>query len=555
MNKCTWLAAITSLLALIPVSATAQLTAVDWVSGLSAPIQMVQDPVFTNVKYVIQQTGRVRVIQNGAIQPFDFIDLTGKITALTPLNERGLLGMEFAPDYASSGHVYFNYTDRNGIGNTQIARYTRSAVNPLQLDTTTEYRILNVVQPFENHNGGTLRFGADGYLYIGFGDGGSGNDPGNRAQSPNTLLGKMIRIDVSQDAFPTDPERNYAIPPDNPFIDNIPIPAMHEIWAFGYRNPYRWSFDRASLGGTNAMIVGDVGQNSWEEIDYEPAGAGERNYGWRVREGAHNTGLTGTAYLPFTDPIHEYSRGTGAAVVGGYVYRGNLLPGFNGRYFFADYVQRRVWSVGLSIGAGGEATAFGLQEHTAELGGSAFLGNISSIDIDQSGEIFLVSRGGKIMRILPAGPIAVSPDVVQVIEGRLVSGGPSQLAASDDQYVVAQRWKSPASGPHVQLIIEGTSARLTSSQITLQVEARVNIVGIIQTIEAYNFAANSWTLLDSISAPTTDTLRSLTITSSPSNYIQPGTGKVRIRLGFGETSPFLPRWSSYTDFVRWTINP
>src|ERR1044072_3528610 len=166
----------------------AQLTTQTIVTGLSSPVQMVQDPVNLNVFYVVQQTGRVRVIKDGVLQANDYINLTTKITTNTPLGERGLLGMEFAPDYATSGVVYFNYSNRTGIGDTQISRFSRSATNPLAADIATEFKILTVVQPFENHNGGCIRFGPDGYLYIGMGDGGDGNDPGQTAQKPKTPL-------------------------------------------------------------------------------------------------------------------------------------------------------------------------------------------------------------------------------------------------------------------------------------------------------------------------------------------------------------------------------
>jgi glucose/arabinose dehydrogenase len=263
-----------------------------------------------------------------------------------------------------------------------------------------------IPQPFSNHNGGNLVFGPDGYLYIGMGDGGSGDDPQNNAQTPSTLLGKMLRIDVSvADAHPS----GYVVPPDNPFVGSALAGVRPEIWSFGLRNPWRFSFDPVSLGGTGALVIGDVGQGSREEIDYEPAGRGGRNYGWRMREGAQpnpNAAVrTPPAFEPLIDPIHDYNRTQGASVTGGYVYRGRALgDAFRGRYFFADYVSGRVWSVGLTIGSNGEATAAGLTEHTAELGGNAQLGNISAFAIDRSGELYIVSHTrGAILRLF--GPL------------------------------------------------------------------------------------------------------------------------------------------------------
>lgn len=397
-----------ALVACFGTVAHAQLAARLFVSGLDRPVAMTQDPVRSYVQYVVEQGGKIKVILKGLVQRTDFLDLSNKITLPPPnesLGERGLLGLEFSPDYATSGIFYVYYTDRTLPGNVQVSRFRRMADNPLRADPTSEVSVINVAQPFANHKGGTARFGPDGMLYIGFGDGGSANDPGNRAQDPNLLLGKMIRIDPSRDDFPADPVANYGIPPDNPFLDGIPIPARQEIWAFGYRNPFKFSFDNPLLGGTGAMIVADVGQATWEELDYEPAGAGGRNYGWRQREGAHDTGLGGASYMPLTDPILDYDHTVGRSITGGYVYRGKALRRtYVGRYFYADFILKKVWSLGLTIDQGtGEATVSNITEHTAELGGPSVLGNISSIDVNVKGELFVVSYSrGMIFQIVSA---------------------------------------------------------------------------------------------------------------------------------------------------------
>jgi glucose/arabinose dehydrogenase len=261
-----------------------------------------------------------------------------------------------------------------------------------------------IEQPFSNHNGGHLAFGPDGFLYIGLGDGGAGDDPAHRAQDPAELLGKMLRIDVNvPDNHPT----GYQIPPGNPFSSG----ARPEIWSFGLRNPWRYNFDQPSLGGTGALFIGVVGQNAWVEIDYEPPGRGGRNYGWRNREGAHNNVTTRPpAFLPLIDPIHEYNRATGTTVTAGFVYRGRALgPAFAGRYFFADFGSARVWSLGFVVDSGtGEARATGLIEHTAELGGSNQIGNVSSFGLDADGELHIVSYSrGAILKI--TGPLAGPP--------------------------------------------------------------------------------------------------------------------------------------------------
>ena len=335
------------------------------------------------MQYVVQKTGQIRVIQNGALLATPMVDLSSIVTTAS---EEGLLGLALPPDYATTGFAYLYYTDLNG--NIQISRYSRSATNLLTLDTSTAYPIISQTHPnFQNHNGGTLRFGPDGYLYAGLGDGGSGNDPNQHGQDPNTLLAKMIRIDPTSDDFPLDPNRNYHIPANNPFVGGSPITAMGEIWDFGVRNPFKWCFDTPALGGTGALIIADVGQDQYEEIDFEQPGTGGINYGWRLREGFHDTGLGGNqAYAPLTDPVYEYAHygGAGNAIIGGYVYRGaNLGTFWNGRYFFDDEVTNDIWS--LNLNQSGSGSVSDVELHTAELGSG---GNVASIDIDSTGELY-----------------------------------------------------------------------------------------------------------------------------------------------------------------------
>jgi glucose/arabinose dehydrogenase len=258
-----------------------------------------------------------------------------------------------------------------------------------------------IQHPFSNHNGGHLAFGPDSYLYIGMGDGGSGGDPLNNAQNPDSLLGKMLRIDVS---VPDSDSRGYRIPEDNPFVDRQPIAALGEIWAFGLRNPWRYNFDDWTHGGTGALVIADVGQNAHEEVNWEPLGAGGRNYGWRLREGrfAYDT-RTPAAYQPLTEPIHDYPRSDGMSITGGFVYRGAALdPMFNGRYFFADYVDGRVYTLGIALDERQEARAVDLLEITDLLGGANEIGLISSFGVDDDAELYLVSYSrGRILKIIP----------------------------------------------------------------------------------------------------------------------------------------------------------
>ena len=391
------------------VAAQSNLAGRVYVSGLSAPVAFIQDSTNDSRQFVVEQAGRIRVVENGSLVVTDFLNLTGSIASG---GERGLLGMALSPDYAASGRFYVNFTDP--AGNTVIARFLRSAGNPAVADPASRFDLRwpsglkYIVQPYANHNAGNLAFGPDGYLYIALGDGGSGDDPENRAQNPAELLGKMLRIDVN---VPVGNSNGYVVPPSNPFVTSGPAGVLKEIWAFGLRNPWRYSFDLPSRGGTGAIIIGDVGQGAWEEVDYEPSGRGGRNYGWRYREGAHlNVTSVAPVYNPpggLTDPIWEYSHSVGQSITGGFVYRGSSLPAtFRGRYFFADYVQGRVWSMVLTINpTTGEATASTPVEHTAELGGSGTIGNISSFGLDAAGELYVVNHtGGSIVRILNGVP-------------------------------------------------------------------------------------------------------------------------------------------------------
>jgi glucose/arabinose dehydrogenase len=405
--------------------AGAQLRTAVVVAGLNQPLDFVQDPSDPLVQYVVEQGGRIRVLQRGALRATDFLDLSGSITSG---GERGLLGLAFPPDYARSGRFYVNFT--NPSGDTVVARFRRSAADRLAADPASRFDLLwstgerVIRQPFANHNGGDLVFGPDGYLYVGMGDGGSGDDPGNRAQDPRTLLGKMLRIDVG---VPDDDPRGFRVPPDNPFLSGVPILALPEIWDIGLRNPWRYSFDDPARGGTGALVIGDVGQNTYEEIDYEPAQVrGGRNYGWRIREGAHpHIATLPPAFTPLTDPIFDYDHTVGVSIIGGVVYRGTALgPDYVGRYFYAD-LNGRVWSLGLSVDRGtGEAHVVDQVEHTADLGGAAVLGGMVSFGTDAAGEPYLVNLfTGTVLRILPPpprGPSKFGPTSGIVGLGRVV---------------------------------------------------------------------------------------------------------------------------------------
>jgi glucose/arabinose dehydrogenase len=393
---------IAFLLAGVASDALAQLRVRVHASGFSQPVAFVQDPTDPAVQFVVEQAGRIRALRNGIVQSSDFLDLRSSVDSG---GERGLLGLVFPPD-AATGRFFVNFT--NNAGHTVIARFRRSS-NLLVADASSRFDLRwngpfglpLIEQPASNHNGGHLAFGPDGYLYIGLGDGGSGNDPNHLAQNRSTLLGKMLRVDVDvPDSHPI----GYIVPADNPFVGGGARP---EVWSFGWRNPWRYSFDDVARGGTGALIAADVGQNQWEEVNYEPRGRGGRNYGWRNREGAHdNVTSPPPAFTPLVDPIHEYDHSVGRSITGGHVYRG-ASTAFRGRYFFADFITSRVWSLALTIGANGEATASDVREHTSELGGPGELANVASFGVDAAGELYIVSYArGVILRLVlpPATP-------------------------------------------------------------------------------------------------------------------------------------------------------
>jgi glucose/arabinose dehydrogenase len=272
---------------------------------------------------------RIRIVDLNGTTLGTFLDLSGDVSTG---GERGLLGLAFDPDYANNGEFYVNYT--NNGGNTEIKRFTVSA-NPNIADESTGETVLTIAQPYGNHNGGHIAFGPDGYLYIGTGDGGSANDPPNNGQTTTALLGKMLRIDVSNPPV----GQPYGIPLDNPFVSDPST--SNEIWAIGMRNPWKFSFDSS----TGDLWIGDVGQNNWEEIDMEPAGfPGGANYGWKCYEGFHVNPNISPCSLPEEDvvfPVAEYSFGF-CSITGGVVYRGSDYPGMYGHYVFSDYCNGRI---------------------------------------------------------------------------------------------------------------------------------------------------------------------------------------------------------------------
>jgi glucose/arabinose dehydrogenase len=298
------------------------------VGGFERPTYLTH--AYDNRLFVVEQAGVIRIIENGALLELPFLDIRDRVNAQA--FERGLLSVAFHPDYGQNGQFYVNYTDLQGA--TVVSRYQVRPENRNAADPASEAILLRIVQPYANHNGGQLQFGPDGYLYVGMGDGGSAGDPQNNGQNPNTLLGSLLRIDVSG-AEP------YQLPPDNPFVLSGAGPG--EIWATGLRNPWRFSFDRL----TGDLYLADVGQGAWEEVNYQPAASmGGENYGWNVLEGTHCYASNECQRSGLTMPVAEYSHlEGGCSVTGGYVYRGRRFPSLNGNFLLGDYCSGIIWSL------------------------------------------------------------------------------------------------------------------------------------------------------------------------------------------------------------------
>lgn len=344
------------------------------VSGLNAPVDVQSPRDGTGRLFVVEQPGTIRVISNGSLLPAPFLDIQGRVDFG---GEKGLLGLAFHPDFSQNHRFFVNY-DRvvGGQMQTVIAEFLSSSSNPDQADPSSERILFTVDQPFVNHKGGQLAFGPDGFLYIGLGDGGSGGDPLGNGQSRQTLLGKMLRIDVDH----TSSGLQYAIPSDNPFVNGVD---RGEIWAYGFRNPWRFSFDSSN----GRLFVGDVGQNNFEEIDIAQKGG---NFGWNIMEGLHCFNpSSGCNMANLILPILEYDHGEGDAVIGGYVYRGAAIPQLVGTYLLSDFETGTIWGLTENSDATwSRATLLSTGKH------------ISSFGRDEAGELYVLDYAGSLMKIV-----------------------------------------------------------------------------------------------------------------------------------------------------------
>jgi glucose/arabinose dehydrogenase len=419
-----------------------------YVSGLTRPLAFVQDPSNAGIQFVAQQDGVIRIVQGGTLLPAPFLDLSGLVGSG---GERGFLGLAFPPNYASTGRFYVTFA--NTDGHLVLSRFHRS-LDPLAADPASRFdlqwstRHRYIEHPFELHYGGCLAFGADGYLYVSTGDGGEPHDPSHQAQNPSSLLGKVLRLDVG--VSDEDPE-GFDVPAGNPFAGGGGAP---EVWALGLRNPWRFSVDDPARGGTGALVIADVGEDAFEEFNYEPAGRPGRNYGWRNREGAHDHDMSLPPHGPLTDPTFEYDHSFGRSITGGFIYRGSGNASMNGRYVFGDFVRGRIWSVAIGIDPGtSEATASDFRDHTSDISAGAAIGQISSFGVDAAGELYVVCLGsGTVVALqavqLPTPLLQIDTPSAGSSVGQpfLIAGWAIDAAASTPGISTLHLWAFPQSG-------------------------------------------------------------------------------------------------------------
>jgi glucose/arabinose dehydrogenase len=351
-------------------------------AGFSQPVAVVEPPDGSGRLFVVERTGAIRIVVGGQILPTTFLDVSTRIVAAGP--EQGLLGLAFHTDYLSNGTFFVYYTAVGDGANTLVRYHVSSDAN--RADSSSATVVFAIPDRFPNHNGGNLIFGPDGYLHVGTGDGGSGGDPDNHGQSLDTLLGKILRLDV-------DSGTPYTVPPTNPFVGRPG--ARAEIWAYGLRNPWRFSFDRA----TGDLFVADVGQNAFEEIDVQPApSTGGQNYGWNIMEGLHCYEAASCDQSGPTLPVAEYSHDQGdCSVTGGYVYRGSSAPSLTGAYLYADFCSGRVWTLRhLPGGAWSSSLLFDTALQP------------SSFGEDHNGDVYVVDLQGSVFRLTEPGPATSS---------------------------------------------------------------------------------------------------------------------------------------------------
>lgn len=473
--------ALTVLLAVAGAQAQSPKIALDIVAGgFDRPVDIAN--AGDDRLFIVEQDGIIRIIgANGQVLSTPFLNIDPRVGSSG--NEQGLLGLAFHPHYADNGFFYVNYT--NNSGDTRVSRFRVSA-NTNVADPDSEKILLSVDQPFGNHNGGDLAFGPDGYLYIGLGDGGSGGDPQNSGQTVSTFLGKMLRINVDSG----DP---YGIPANNPFVGQSNY--LPEIWATGLRNPWRFSFDRL----TGDLWIGDVGQDAWEEINYQPAGAGGQNYGWRCYEGnvTYNTsGCQGLAAMTPPVAVYSHSGSVGCSVNGGYVYRGQDFPALYGFYFYSDYCSGRFWALAPN-GQGGWTSQEALNGAN-----NTFV----SFGEGQDGELYVSALNGNVYRVTDiCGSVNIGAEAVNVTCNGAADGA-INLTVSTQASSVSYQWSNGAvsedisgltPGPYTVSITDSNGCGFERSfqitepaAISVSIQADGNLLSVPDIFAVYQWFLN-----------------------------------------------------------------
>lgn len=521
------------------------------VSGLSRPIFATTAPGDPSRLFIVEQrsgsTGRIRIynLNTQSLNPLPFLSVTGLSTG----GEQGLLGLAFHPNYQKNGLFYVNFNSAAAGGDTVVREYARMTAD--LADTSTARDVLKIAQPFTNHNGGWMGFGPlDGYLYIASGDGGSGGDPQNNAQNlTNNLLGKILRIDPTGN---NGPGGTYGIPASNPFVGQS---GDDEIWAYGLRNPWRCSFDVP----TGDLFIADVGQGSREEINTQPGiWSGGTNFGWRVREGTLGSPLAGAV-----DPIYDYEHGAGPtegfSVTGGYVYRGPI-PVLQGRYFFADFVTNRIWSLNWdgSAPAAHDGTNFtdfidwsdGVQSDVGTVA------SIASFGEDTLGNLYICDLGGEVFMVEDA-ELPIVAEGTKLLDGLVAGGATADLNASDD--VDLNLEPAPTINPikqKIDLILQATSRAANPSELSLRVEAQMTggpVGDVTQRIRFFNYVTNNYETIDSRAAEDTDFIVVVEPVGDLSRFVQPGTLEMTVAVTWTSDEftgpPF--NWAIDVDEAVW----
>lgn len=421
-------------------------------TGLSKPLFVTH--VNDDRIFIVEQGGKVKILKNNKIEVIPFLNITDRVNSRS--NEQGLLGLAFHPDFKKNGFIYVNYI-ANGANRTIVSRFNLLAGNSNVIDSLSEKILIIIQQPFTNHNGGCLQFGPDGYLYIGQGDGGSANDPQGNGQNTKTMLAKMLRIDIDTIA-------SYKIPPSNPFVKDTNF--LPEIWAYGLRNPWRWSFDR--LNGD--LWIGDVGQGEWEEIDYQSnASKGGENYGWRCYEGHANFNTAGCdAKSKYKFPIYDYfgdENILGCSVTGGYVYRGSACSYLYGDYIYGDYCSGIVWAIKkINADSFVNRKIYNFSKN-----------QISSFGEDSSGELYLCALGeGAVYKISDTCNININSTLINpTCDG--ISNGSIELTNLNVNCNLSYKWSNGKSGNSIDSLSAGKYTVIISNQ-TCEKQQNFNLI-------------------------------------------------------------------------------